>query len=463
MKDIYINMNTQNILKYYGTKFDLKLDHSEFYDYELGNNEIDYNVDILSNEPIVYNSLKISESLGNFSCHKNTISLIEYDNRNNDSDYIYSGLTVTLPFNDFTSHFSEDYFYEILNNNVFLFEINGEIHYMKIRTYNEELYINPIMGNTSDEIINKFNNTEFLKCEGKLISGTTCCEIPPKLSVKPWSYQFLQLETNTCNTSIINRREESGWTLDFIFNRELLSWDNGGKFYYFGGLGDLMSVADNSLSFGFTSDGRIEWSTIRYSGYCDNVSGYTEMTYVETDSTEILTPINDTDDFNITITFKRNNTYIGCDLENEGGWNDLLGIVINDYQNTTVTAVTSTQITTFNNTEETLNKKWFNEREKRFGTLKIYLNGRPIYKKENWEEIVPSNRGHLPFIQSWGGTASSNLVHRGICCFNLKTIKYYEEPLNSLQIRHNFITRQNLFSFTTYNGNCNDNITAYNI
>ena len=84
MKDIYINMNTQNILKYYGTKFDLKLDHSEFYDYELGNNEIDYNVDILSNEPIVYNSLKISESLGNFSCHKNTISLIEYDNRNND-------------------------------------------------------------------------------------------------------------------------------------------------------------------------------------------------------------------------------------------------------------------------------------------------------------------------------------------------------------------------------------------
>ena len=48
MKDIYINMNTQNILKYYGTKFDLKLDHSEFYDYELGNNEIDYNVDILN-------------------------------------------------------------------------------------------------------------------------------------------------------------------------------------------------------------------------------------------------------------------------------------------------------------------------------------------------------------------------------------------------------------------------------
>ena len=142
MKDIYINMNTQNILKFYGTKFDLKLDHSEFYDYELGNNEIDYNVDILNNEPIIYNSLKISESLGNFSCHKNTISLIEYDNRNNDSDYIYSGLTTTLPFNHFTSHFSDDYFYEILNSNVFLFEINEEIHYMKIRTYNEELYIN---------------------------------------------------------------------------------------------------------------------------------------------------------------------------------------------------------------------------------------------------------------------------------------------------------------------------------
>jgi hypothetical protein len=93
------------------------------------------------------------------------------------------------------------------------------------------------------------------------------------------------------------------------------------------------------------------------------------------------------------------------------------------------------------------------------GTLKIYLNGRPIYKLENWEEIVPSNRGTQPFIQSWGGgTGLMNNIHNGVCCFNIKSIKYYEEPLDFVHVRHNFLTRLNNYDFFICGEDCEDDI-----
>jgi len=53
-------MNTQNILKFYGSKLDLKLDSSEFYDYEISKVQGDYDTDVLDlTTPIVYSSLKI--------------------------------------------------------------------------------------------------------------------------------------------------------------------------------------------------------------------------------------------------------------------------------------------------------------------------------------------------------------------------------------------------------------------
>jgi hypothetical protein len=53
-------MNTQNILKFYGSKLDLKLDSSELYDFELEKTNIDYNTDVLdlTNE-ITYTGLTI--------------------------------------------------------------------------------------------------------------------------------------------------------------------------------------------------------------------------------------------------------------------------------------------------------------------------------------------------------------------------------------------------------------------
>ena len=170
----------------------------------------------------------------------------------------------------------------------------------------------------------------------------------------------------------------------------------------------------------------------------------------------------DTKDFNITIVFDRYKRYTDCDIENDGGWNDLVGWKINPYQDTEITAVTSTQLVTYSETIEELNKKWADEKSRRLGILKIYLNGRPIYKLENWEEIVPSKRGSQPFIQSWGGgTGLMGNIHNGVCCFNIKSIKYYEEPLDFVHVRHNFITRLNQYDFFICGQDCEDDLIGY--
>lgn len=456
-----------NILKYYGTKLDVKIDNSELYDYELSKIQDDYNKDILETTvPIQYDTLKIDDSLLNFECVKNTITLIEYDNRVNDSEYPYSGYTVTLTYDNFVDWISVTHKYEILNNNTYVFvDDEGNDHYLKISNYNEDLSIDVRMGNDETEIIEKFTPEIYLKCVDKLEDEIMCCEITPKYNVKPWAYQFIEPEENNCESPIIERRVEKGWTIDFIFNRESLPWSDGGKFYYFGvgGSETEENTGDNMLSFGFTEDGEIEWTVTRYSGYCDTESGYTETYYVDSDTTPILCTTGDTKDFNVTIVFNRYNQYEGCDLANKGGWNDLLGWKISEYEDLDVTAVTSNQITTYEVTDEFLNQVWNDSKNERLGTLKIYLNGNPIYKKDNWEEIVPSNRGSLPFIQSWGGSLQSDVNHNGVSCFNIKSIKYYEEPLDFLYVKHNFLTRIDDYDFFIcgHNNDCQDDIVGY--
>ena len=60
MKDIYTIMNRQNILNFYGSKLDLKLDSSELYDYQLTKNDVDYDVNLLNTDiPLTFDSLII--------------------------------------------------------------------------------------------------------------------------------------------------------------------------------------------------------------------------------------------------------------------------------------------------------------------------------------------------------------------------------------------------------------------
>lgn len=365
-------MNTQNILKFYGSRLDLKLDSSEFYDYELGKNEIDFDTEV-----------------------------IDFD-----SFITYTGLTI--------------------NSNC--------------------------------------------------ITGTTLDVI------KPWVIEINKDYTGyTCDFNV-RRRTEKGWTLDFVFNKETLPWVSGSTFYYWGISGETNEdyFVDNNLSFSFTTDGRIKWESYRYSGYCDNTSGFTESYYISTGQTPVLCSNGTSEDFNITIVFDRNRRYTNCDLENEGGWNDLiLGPYPISYTGNTGSTTTQiitgytiiTELTDYitggtgtTQYTERISSKWLNERDKRLGTLKIYLNGRPIYKLKNWEEIIPSVRESTnPIVQIWGGGTNGYLdLHTGNTEFTLYQIKYFEEPLDFVHVRHHHITEIiNNFSIVDCVSDCVDNVILY--
>ena len=162
-----------------------------------------------------------------------------------------------------------------------------------------------------------------------------------------------------------------------------------------------------------------------------------ETFYLDSGVTPILCENGTSKDFNITVVFDRHLRLTECDIPNTRGWNDLItGDTITNASDIVLSGATEQ-----NQYIEELNKDWNDERYARLGTLKIYLNGWPIYKIENWEEIIPSKRGFQPFIQSWGGgTTGSGGVHNGVTGFNLKRIKYMEVPLNALQVKHHYIT-----------------------
>jgi hypothetical protein len=372
MKDIYIIMNRQNILNYYGSKLDLKLDSSELYDYQLTTNEVDYDTDVLDlTTPITYSALTIDSSC------------------------------LTTPLND----------------------------------------------------------------------------------QKPWVVPVASRYTgDTCDFTV-RRRTEKGWTLDFVFNRNSVNWSGGTIFYYIGVDGDTTytNYLDNNLSFQFTNDGRVKWVSYHYSGYC-NTTGYTETHSLLNGQTPVLCVTGNTSDFNLTIVFNRYKEFTDCDLDNVGGFNNLIrGPHAVEFIKplTGVTAMTSTQITTgytITNTiedwitggtitteyVEELNKKWAEQRDMRLGDLKFYLNGNLIYTETNWEEIIPSYRDEQTLIQSWGG--GYNYTYFGntskTCEFNIKSALYYEEPLDFIHVKHNFRTLTG-YTFEICNAPCVDDVRAY--
>jgi hypothetical protein len=319
-------MYSQNILKFYGSKLDIKLDSSELYDYEIGQTDLDYDFEVLDlTTPIIYSTLII------------------------DSD----------------------------------------------------------------------------------------CLITPLDTIKPWANQInTGITIDNCDFTI-KRRTEKGWTLNFLFNRESNPWISGSTFYYWGisGETDPLNYLDNNLSFSFTEDGRIKWEAVHYSGNC-GISGYTGSTYISSGQTGVLCTGGTSEDFFITITFDRYNYYTDCDVLNEGGSNDLItGWTVNNVLGVLTGATEDITII------EELNRSWFDERNRRLGILKIYLNGRPIYKLNDWEEVIPSVRDSLnPIIQKWGGgTIESGGLHEGTTQFNLKRIQYIEESLNFVRVMFHYL------------------------
>ena len=152
--------------------------------------------------------------------------------------------------------------------------------------------------------------------------------------------------------------------------------------------------------------------------------------------------------YNITIVFER---YVyfdtECEIENYGGYNDLiLGPHAVPYT-PSLSAVTANQIATgytiTNSYDviisgstpqyefiEELNKKWAGEQHRRLGRLKIYLDGVPIYKIENWEEVIPSLRNSVcQMVQIVGNNLTDYIIRR---------FQYFEEPLNFVHVKHHF-------------------------
>jgi len=342
-------MNSQNILKFYGSKLDISLDSSEYYDYEISKVESDYDLKVLDfSTPITYIS-KIIDSV----------------------------------------------------------------------------------------CLNTFN---------------TPWEIPIDTE-----YTF-----NNCDFNV-RRRTEKGWTLNFIFNRQNYSWISGGTFFYLGLKNEFepKNYLDNNLSFSFTDDRKIKWTSIHYSGYCSINSGYTETYYTLSGQTPSLCVSGTSRDFNITITFERNKKLTDCNLSNDGGQNDLItGRTVTNVLNVMTGATENFYLI------ESLNKKWMLARNERLGTLKIYLNGRPIYKLKNWEEVIPSQRNSSNnLVQIWGGgTNGSGNVHNKLMRFNLKKIQYFEEPLEFIYVKHNYLSSiKPNYNIVECGDNCEDNVFGLNI
>lgn len=351
VKIFIINMNTQNILKFFGSKFDVKLDSSEYYDYELTKIDDDFNSDVLDfNTPIVYSGLTIDSN----------------------------------------------------------------------------------------------------------------CLSTPLNTLKPWNVEInVPYTGNTCDFTV-RKRTEKGWTLDFVFNRDSRPWSDGKTFYYWGIVNEpsLLNFVDNNLSFSFTSDGKIMWESYRYSGYCDSISGYTNNYYISSGETPTLCLNGTSDDFNVSIVFERYKEFYDCDIENEGGSNDL----ITGWTVTNSLAVVSGATEQFT-LIETVSRKWLEVRNNRLGVLKIYLNGNPIYKLENWEEIIPSERNSTNGIyQIWGGgTSGYTNIHMDDTLFNLKKVKYFEEPLDFVHIKHHYLSEiKPSYSIIECQEDCSSSLIGYN-
>jgi len=413
-------------------------------------------------------------------CHVDTIQLNEFNDTIYNTGYTYSGITLVFNLSNFTTHFNttgHTYLNTILNNDVYTYTgLTGETHYFYIQDFYSGAtpYIDPrLSGTTEEEILSGFT-TSLISCVDKLDGLTgTCCPTQVILHNIPWIYQTNYGNPTDHCLPFIQRRPEEGRTLDFVFNKNGETGWTESVFYYEGVRDEYEpeNYGDNNLSFAFTSDGRIKWTSYRYSGYCDTVSGYTPIYYVETGQTVPLCPNGTLDDFNITITFERNYPYSGCSLANEGGWNDLI-------VDTSIILEGSTIIG--GEMEEVLNQKWMNERYKRLGVLKIYHNGRPleidtyhnpklvytpVYKFKLWEELILSNRGFQPFVNAIGGgvTGSGNL-HNTKCCYTIKYVGYFEQPMKYVDVRSRYegITRSN-FNIVECNGICIDDIVSLNI
>ncbi len=117
----------------------------------------------------------------------------------------------------------------------------------------------------------------------------------------------------------------------------------------------------------------------------------------------------------VDLTFKRYNFYEGCDLLYEGGIGEMSSLVYpaterNDTLSLIQPPFTHDEDVEYPVQRVVMNRDFIDSKEKRLGTLKVFLNGYLFMVVENFEEIIPrpldtekEKQIGVSYTMSWGG------------------------------------------------------------
>jgi hypothetical protein len=262
-------MNSQDILRNLGLGFDIVLDNSETYDYELAAFDNDYNSQVINfTKPISY-EIPITKSLSGHNPNRDTIMLCEVDNRINDPNYIYSGITYIFDFSEFAEHFNivddsgvilHSYENFQLNNDVYTYTgFTGETHYFKICAFN--VYPTPTPTPTDTPVPTSTETP--LPTSTEVPPTPTATEVPPTPTNTPTPtptvtfpiIQFFQVNNNANDLSVIRVEgpantfgTSTAWgdIYELQFNRQVVLGPNTENVYgiipYNAGVIDLESL-----------------------------------------------------------------------------------------------------------------------------------------------------------------------------------------------------------------------------
>ena len=220
----------------------------------------------------------------------------------------------------------------------------------------------------------------------------------------------------------------------------------------------LFDSISNAISFKLCGDPKnpsIGVKVLRFTGGCETtgtcvtgqtfVTGYTIQEYCSPPiyprcEKENPSWLNLEHWFQVDVVWSRYTNYDYCDLKYYGGLGDITQIKYLDSLANNTTALIEPPLTSKGESGETieiiqLNDKWLDEKKDRLGRLKIYVNGKPIYVLENFEEVIPRGLNTdkerqlaVPFNISWGGGTQG--LHENLTfssCTGL-TDNYIQDP-----------------------------------
>jgi hypothetical protein len=151
------------------------------------------------------------------------------------------------------------------------------------------------------------------------------------------------------------------------------------------------------------------------------VTGYTISEYCSPNGiydycVDKCTPFFDVEKWvNINVVWSRYTYLDTCDLKYRGGLDDITKREYLDSLANDTTKLITVPITNGKKEPEmvelvNLNQKWLDDKKYRMGRLRIYVNGKPFYTIEDFEEIIPralntdkERQLGVPFNISWGG------------------------------------------------------------